>query len=411
MKIAIATAVYYPMTNGVATFSYQLAKGLASRGHEVLVLTPSLTGKSHTETQDGVKVHYLNSTKMPLYPDQIEAVPKKRLFYKNGMRVSLAPYKDMFRALKKFKPDVIHSQTPEMIGFAAYLYAKQYRVPLVTTGHNYPEVVTGQMKAPTAVKKPLNKVLRAYFLNFQKHSDYTTMPTELVMEDMVGERKFPIPVEALSNGIDIAAFRPGRASAEIYDKYKIPRGRPVALYVGRVDPEKNVGKIILAFQDVLKILPMAVLVVVGDGTDLMRLKSLAAEREMSDAVIFTGRVLPPELMELYRVGSVFVTASEMETQGIVLIEAAATGLPLVAVDKGGVREICRDGINGYLCQPGNSDEAIRGMTENIVKILKNKDLAKSFREKSLKIAKINDIRHTLNRFEEIYREVISLKRA
>lgn len=413
MKIAITTAVYYPMTNGVATFSHQLAKGLAQRGHEVLVITPSLTGKPSTKIADGVKIHYLNSKKMPLYPDQIHKVPKKSLLYKHGIHVSLAPYKDMFRELNKFQPDVIHSQTPETIGLAAFLYAKRYQVPLVTTGHNYPETITGQMRTPEPIKKSLNALLTAYFVNFQKHSDYTTMPTELVVEDMITSRRrnFPIPVEALSNGIDLTAFNPGQADEAIYKKYQIPIGRPTALYVGRVDPEKNVGKILLSFQDVLKRLPKAILVIVGDGTDLARLKSLAKEYGIEKSVVFTGRILPPDLMEVYKIGSVFVTASEMETQGIVLIEAAASGLPLVAVDRGGVGEICRSGISGELCQPGNNQVAVQEMTERIVKILSDQKLREKLSAGALEIAQKNDIKHTLKRFEEIYREAISSKRA
>ena len=85
MKIAIATAVYYPMTNGVATFSHNLATGLARRGHEVMVICPSQTGKNHTKMIDGVKTVYLKSIELPVYPDQINPVPpKKKLFGKKS---------------------------------------------------------------------------------------------------------------------------------------------------------------------------------------------------------------------------------------------------------------------------------------------------------------------------------------
>ena len=106
MKIVIATAVYYPMTNGVAVFSHNLAVGLARRGHDVMVLCPSQTGKNHTLVMDGVKVVYLKSIQAKVYPDQIHPVPKKkRLFYRHGFRVSVFPQREIRKALDKFKPD------------------------------------------------------------------------------------------------------------------------------------------------------------------------------------------------------------------------------------------------------------------------------------------------------------------
>ena len=78
MKIVIATAVYYPMINGVAVFSHNLAVGLTQRGHEVMVLCPSQTGKNYTRVVDGVKTVYLKSVQAKIYPDQIHEVPKKR---------------------------------------------------------------------------------------------------------------------------------------------------------------------------------------------------------------------------------------------------------------------------------------------------------------------------------------------
>ena len=108
MKIVIATAVYYPMINGVAVFSHNLAMGLAQRGHEVVVICPSQTGKNYTRKEDGVKVCYLRSVEAKVYPDQIHSVPKKKrflgvawphLWYKHGFRVSVFPYGEVKKIL------------------------------------------------------------------------------------------------------------------------------------------------------------------------------------------------------------------------------------------------------------------------------------------------------------------------
>ena len=405
MKIVISTAVYYPMTNGVAVFSHNLAVGMVKRGHEVMVLCPSLTGKNHLEIQDGVQVMYLRSMEIPFYPDQIHPVPeKKQLFYKDGFHVSVFPELEIKRALDDFQPDVIHCQISDPIGLTVVRYAKKRHIPLVTTEHNYPEVITDPLKIPKEFKKPVNHLLAKFFVSRQKKSNYVTMPTQMAIDDLIlkREKDFKVPVEAVSNGVDLASFKPGKANKSIYTRYNIPVGHPVALYVGRVDPEKQIGIVIEAFSKVLRKLPEALLVIVGDGVDRIRLENIAAELNISQNVLFLGRVLPPDLYELYKIGNVFVTASEIETQGIVLIEAAATGLPLVAVDKGAVKEVCQNKINGILCEPKDID----GIAKSVTRILQDPKLRQQYSEKSLAIAKNHDIGRTMAKFEDIYLSLI-----
>ncbi|MBR0372355.1 glycosyltransferase [Candidatus Saccharibacteria bacterium] len=412
MKIVIATAVYYPMTNGVAVFSHTLAQGLAKRGHEVLVLCPSQTGKNHIVEEDGVRINYLRSIDAKVYPDQINDVPKKKkflgfelphLFYKKGFKVSVFPVIEIKKALDDFKPDVVHIQISDPIGLSVVSYARRNNIPIVTTEHNQPEVITEPLKMPRVVKRPVNALLSSYFRNRQSKSDFVTMPTEQAIRNLLKEREIKVPIAAVSNGVDLSNFKPGKASTQICKKYNIPKNSPIVLYVGRVDPEKKVGTTILAFKEALLKVPKAKMVVVGDGVDKLRLEKEVKELGLSESVIFLGRVLPPDLYELYKAGSVFATASEIETQGIVLIEAAATGLPLVAVDKGAVSEVCRTGENGFLCQPGNIAE----LSDALVKILTDKKLREKFSENSIKIAKEHDFETTLDKFINIYRKVIS----
>lgn len=416
MRIAITSDIYYPMTNGVAVFAHNLALGLAKNGHKVMVICPSFTGKKHRVTKDGVTTVYLKSLRFPFYPDQINKVPETKkvlgvklpkIVYKHGIWYAPYPYPEVKKALKKFKPDVIHNQTAETIALAVTTYAHKYNVPLVATGHAYPDNITGQFKALKPIKKPVDAVLRSYMASFLKHSEYATMPTEMAINDLVPKNRkhFKVTVEALSNGVDLSAFAPGVASDAIYKKYNIPKNRPIVLYVGRVDPEKSISNVVNAFAKVLKEVPKALMVVVGDGTDKQHLMELAHELEISDSVLFLGKVMPPELMEVYKVGTLFATASETETQGIVLIEAAATGLPIVAVDAGAVKEVCQNNINGALCKPGDINAIARGMK----KILTDKKVQAEYSKNSLEIVKKHDLKNTLKRFEEIYTEAIRIK--
>lgn len=409
MKVVIATDAYFPMTNGVAVFAHNLAEGLAKRGHEVLVVCPSFTGRKHKkkDRKTGVTVFGLKSLRFPFYPDQIEKAPgAKRLLYKNGLWVAVNPYHQMKKVLDSFHPDVIHLQTAGTIGVATRAYVEKRKVPLVSTGHSYPDNFTGQFKILKPVKKPVDKMTKNYLNSFLKHSDYATMPTEMAIEDLIpkNQKRFKVQVEPLSNGVDLSQFAPGMPKLKTMKKYKLDPSRPRVVYVGRVDPEKSVEIVLDAFSKALKKVPNAEILVVGDGIDKGRLERKVKAEGLEEQIRFLGKVMPPDLQEVYRTGMVFATASETETQGIVLIEAAATGLPLIAVDAGAIREVCRNNKNGVLCKPKDVTKIANAM----VKILTDKKLREKYSAESLKISKEHDLNTTLKRFEEIYQKAIEI---
>ncbi len=412
MRIVIATAVYYPQVNGVAVFSHNLAMGLSRRGHDVMVICPSQIGRNYTEMIDGVKTTYLRSVQAKIYHDQIHPLPERkkilglktpRLLYKHGFRVSIFPLLEVKKALDEFKPDVVHVQVSDPIGLSVVSYARKKGIPIVTTEHNQPEVLTGSMKLPRMIKKPVDALLSMYFRDRQSKSDFVTMPTEQAIYHLLSKHPIGVPVAAVSNGVDLTHFKPGRADDSIYNKYGISKDAKHLLYVGRLDPEKNVELVIRAFKKALIKTPKTELIIVGDGVDKSRLEQIVVKNKLNDSVKFLGRVMPPDLYEIYKIGDVFVTASEIETQGIVLIEAAATGLPLIAVDEGAVSEVCRNGENGILCKPGDVNE----MSDAMFKIMNDKAIMKKYGEASLEIAREHNFEKTLDAFINIYNRVIS----
>lgn len=409
MKIVISTAIYYPQINGVATFSHNLACGLAKRGHEVMVLCPSQTGKSYTRTVDGVKIAYLKSVETKVYPDQIHEIPESRkvlgirmprLWYKHGFRVSVFPATETKKALDSFQPDVVHVQVSDPIGLSVVGWARKAGVPVVTTEHNQPEVFTGPLPIPKIMQKGANAVLAAYFRNRQSKSDFVTMPTKKAILNLLGDgNEFPVPVAAVSNGVDLTHFNPGKAPDTIYKRYKLQQNTPTVLYVGRVDPEKKVELVLESAKKAHAKIPNLQMVVVGDGVDKARLKKKYGSESW---VHFLGRVIGTDLYDLYKVGWIFVTASPIETQGIVLIEAAASGLPLVAVDTGAVSEVCQNDVNGFLCRVGD----VAKMAEAITRILNDNQLRTRFAKKSIQIASEHDFEYTLDKFINIYNRVL-----
>jgi len=415
MKVVISTDLYYPMINGVAQFSRNLAGGLAKRGHDVVVLAPSITGDYEVERDKeyGFKVVRLSSRKMYFYPDQINDIPEAKEFmgvkmpqilYKNGLHVSFNAGSEIRSFLDGFEPDIIHDQTPGPVALSVFRYAKKRDIPLVSTDHAYPDNFTSQLHLPWIMKKPIDSVMNKYFVSFLKRSEYGTMPTSQAVSDLIPKKRkrFKVPVEALSNGIDLSRFAPEKPEDEIYEKYKIAKTKPTVLYVGRIDPEKSLGVLIDAFALVLKKVPNAQLVMVGDGASRNDLEEQADKLGISGSVCFLGRIIGEDLPKLYRIGKVFAITSKTETQSIVIMEAMASGQPVVAVRAGAIPELVWNNKNGFLCTPDDPASVSRGL----IKVLTNAPLRKKFSKASLENIKKHDISYTLSRFEEIYKTVL-----
>ena len=415
MKIVISTDVYYPMINGVAVFSKNLATGLKKRGHQVMVLTPSISGKFSVEKDPNYNftVVRLKSTRMYLYPDQIEKIPNDKkilgikipqLLYKNGLHVSYNPYSDIRRVLEDFKPDIIHNQTCGPLALAIFRYAKKRNIPIVMTDHTYPDNLTQQVKLPKFAKKPINAAMNAYFMSFLRRSEYATLPTKQAITDLLpkNHHSFKVPVEALSNGIDLSHFTKGPASEEIYKKYAIPKNVPIILYVGRIDPEKSLDILVNSFKKLIKEAPKAHLVMVGDGTAREKLEKMIKRKKLDSQTHFIGRVIGDDLSQIYRTGTVFVITSKTETQSIVLMEAMASGLPAIAVNAGAVTELVKDGENGFIFEPNDT----AGIASGIYTIISNKELREKMSKNALKMIAKHDINYTLSRFEKIYNNVL-----
>ena len=414
MKIAISTDLYYPMINGVAQFTRNLAAGLHQRGHEVVVLAPSLSGDYEIERDKeyGFRVVRLSSRKIYFYPDQINDIPEAKeflgvkmpqLLYRNGLHASLNSGNEIKHFLDGFEPDIIHDQTPGPLALSIFRYAKKRGIPLVSTDHAYPDNLTQQLHLPRFAKKPINVVMNKYFVSFLKRSEYGTMPTEQAVSDLLPKRKkFKVPVEALSNGIDLSRFKPGKAPAEIYEHYDIPKTKPIVLYVGRVDPEKSLDILVKAFNLTLLKYPDAHLVVVGDGASRNELEKLSEKLGIEKRTHFLGRVIGKDLAELYKTGTLFCITSKTETQSIVVMEAMASGLPVVAVHAGAIPELVKNNKTGYLCTQDDPTAVSRAIN----RILKNSATRQKFSKAAVESIKKHDISYTLTRFEAIYKDVV-----
>lgn len=387
MKILIASDLHYPTINGVATFSRNLARGLAERGHEVVVIAPSQTGKKSKEVDGNYVIVRTVSVPFP--------------FYQN-FRISLNPMKEVKQVIDDFDPDVIHIQMLMWIGQAAMKYGNKRGIPIVTTNHAMPENLMDNLRLLAPVSRPINYILKAYGARFHSKADFVTMPTQSAIEMFNAGDKIDIPMEAVSNGIDLSRFKVGSAPDELYKKFKLPKDTPIVTYVGRLDAEKHLPVLLKAFARVQTALPHTHLLVVGDGTERPMLSHMAADMGMAKDVTFTGRVSDDELVQLHHVGTVFCMPSPAELQSIATLEAMASGQPVVAVDAGALKELCQDQRNGYLCE--QDDDAM--IADGLIAILNDPKLREKMSHESRAIAQTHDLQTTLERFEAIYTSLV-----
>ncbi len=387
MKILIAADLHWPTINGVATFSRNLAKGLSDRGHEVLVIAPSQTGKSYEEYDGNYLIKRTRSVPFP--------------FYQN-FRISPTPQMEVRKIIREFQPDVIHIQMAMFLGLGARTYALKYNIPLIATNHAMPENLMDNIRLLAPISKPIQYLMVEYGARFHSKVDYITLPTRSAI-DMFGEDRVSVPVEPVSNGINLSKFQPTKPDDEIYEKFNLPKDKDIITYIGRLDAEKHVPVLIKAFTKIIA--DNRHLLIVGDGTDAEHLRNIVLSTGIAGHVTFTGRVSDDEIVQLHKVGKIFCVPSPAELQCIALLEAMASGKPAVAVDAGALSELCQDGVNGILCEKDNVEE----IADALETMLSDKKLHAKYAKASLAIAKTHDISHTLTRFEEIYAQVIATK--
>lgn len=383
MKILIASDLHYPTINGVATFARNLALGLAEHGHEVVVIAPSQTGKKSKEVDVNHVIIRTASIPFPIY---------------RNIKVSLNPLREVKKIIDDFDPDVIHIQMLMWIGQASMRLGNKMGIPIVSTNHAMPENLMDNLKLLAPVSRPINYTLKAYGARFHSKADFVTLPTQSAIDMFGASEKITVPMEAVSNGIDLVRFTPGKAPAHIYEKFGIPKNVPIVSYVGRLDAEKHLPVLMRAFLRVQEAIPAAHLLIVGDGSELPVLRTMAEELGIADKVILTGRVSDEEIQQLHKVGDVFSMPSPAELQSIATLEAMASGQPVVAVDAGALRELCQDQRNGYLCE--QDDDVM--IADGLVAILSDKKLRQKMSEESLAIANTHDLQTTLKKFEAIY---------
>lgn len=333
MRVGLFTNNYLPFRGGVTTSLETLRQGLQALGHDAWVFAPAAC----VPVSDPPFVFRYASVPAPTYP---------------GFALPLPFSGRIARAVAALGLDIIHAQHPFLLGVTARRLARRQGCPLVFTYHTRYEKYAHYVPLPQALVEALAVSLSCRFAD---SADLVIAPGRKIARMLIA-RGVGAPVAVVPTGVPLERFAPADRT-EARRAIGLPPDALLCLYVGRLDREKSVERVIQAFGSIGASLSEAWLVLVGQGSHEDTLRRLAAENPARERIRFHGGVDRERLPPYYQAADLFVFASETETQGLVLAEAHACGLPAVAVRASGVDEVVRDGQTGLLTKPEARDLA------------------------------------------------------
>jgi glycosyltransferase involved in cell wall biosynthesis len=380
LTILIAADTYPPHVNGAAQFGYRLAKGMTARGHNVHVLAcrPG-KGNSFSEFRDEATVHRLRS----------HSVPTHEYF-----RITF-PWeikKEISLLFDRVQPDVVHIQSHYMIGEHVLYEAVKRGIRIVATNHFMPENLNPFLPFPQWFKTIIGRISWKDMGKVMGQADVVTTPTPLAAKAM-HQHAFLHKVLPLSNGIDASAYE--LRAGETLERH----ASPTALFVGRLAEEKHVDVLIDAVAKTPAELDIR-LEIVGGGEVRQALEAQVARLGLEDRVTFFGLATDAELRKAYLQADVFCMPGTAELQSLVTLEAMSASTPVLLADAMALPHLVRDGENGYLFTPNDSDD----LSAKLVRLftLPDDEMA-AMGKTSREMVESHSLERTLQTFEDLYR--------
>jgi glycosyltransferase involved in cell wall biosynthesis len=376
MRIAIFAESYPPVVNGAATAVALLAGALRER-HEVVVYAPHYPG--HKDCDRGVR--RFHSFRLPPEPDYPLALP-------------FSP--TLFRDFTRARFDVVHTHSPFALGQVGRRWARCSGIPAVTTYHTlYTEYTHYAPWVPAGLGRAGIRWITRQHCNA---SQMVTVPTEPIRQ-ILQEYGVTRPIEVIPTGVP---FPKPLAPDPTFPRAAlgIAADAPIVLYAGRLAREKNLGLLFRAFRRVREVEPRAVLLLAGAGPWEAEARRMIEELGMGSGVRFAGLLDPERLACCYAAATVFGFPSLADTQGMVLVEAKAAGLPSVCVDAFGPAIVVRDGVDGLLVA---DDEAL--FAAALLRVIREPGLRAALSAAGLADAERFSVTAMASRYEHVYQSV------
>lgn len=324
MKIAMFTNTFLPHVGGVAQSVASFAAAFRERGHHTLVVAPWMEGNHRDE------------------PGVIR-VPAWEHVARTGFSLPLPVPLVLYNQIRSFAPDLIHSHHPFLLGDTALRMAAAHDVPIIFTNHTRYDVYTHYLPWSSELIKRFASRLAAGYANL---CDAVVAPSESIRDQLRGAG-VESPIEVIPTGVDRLLFDWGHRAA-FREKYGVTSDAFVVGHVGRLAREKNLSFLADTLAEFVAKNSRSWFIIAGSGPCEDEVLDAFRSRSCADRVLRLGTLSHTELADAYAAMDVFAFASLTETQGMVLVEAMASGTPVVAIDAPGVRELVRNGVNGYL---------------------------------------------------------------
>lgn len=332
MNILMMSNTYTPLVGGLERSVKEFTSAYRRRGHRVVVVAPAFVD-------------------MPKRELDVIRTPAIAEFNGSEFSVKLPLPPALTKALVKFHPDIIHAHHPFLMGNTALRLARTQKKPLVFTHHTLFEQYTHYLPSDSPV---IERFVVELAMGFANLCDQVVAPSQSVAV-LLRERGVTTPIEVIPTGIQVNRFAHGSGVA-CRAALRIPEDAFVVGHVGRLAPEKNLGFLSQAVTAFLAAEPRARFLVVGHGPSEEEIRRVCEEAGVADRLHEAGVLKGQPLIDAYHAMDVFAFASKSETQGLVVAEAMAAGIPVVAIDAPGVREVVRDQENGRLLMAESIDE-------------------------------------------------------
>ncbi|MFW5824375.1 MAG: glycosyltransferase [Marinobacter sp.] len=386
MRVAMFTNNYLPFIGGVPLSIERLRRGLAKQGDQVLVVAPTYPDQPDHE-QDVLRV------------PSLLALGKRREF-----RMANIFRGRIRRGVRSFRPDIIHLHHPFWLGSLGLFMARLLNIPAVYTYHTRLEHYAHFVPLPGLLFR--NLISHMLARRFANRCDGVIVPTDATEEylHMIGVTTLTF---VQPTGIEYDRFQRVQAAEveALRDRLSLPAGVRVLVSVARLSNEKNIGFMIEALKELRSQTRQRFhLLMIGDGHQRERLQERIDDLDLNDCITLAGAVPPGEMAVWYHLGDVFVFASKSETQGMVILEAMAAGLPVVAVRSSGIDDAVQHGHNGY-----KTPERRDLWCQRIKSLLEDDDLRRELSVNARAFARDYSVESFAASVREIYATVLAAR--
>lgn len=381
----------------VALFSDSFGENLGGLTRAVIALHERLSRTGHT-----VRVFTLPHAGGPIHPGDVHLVRAVPLRGMPGLPPDSQvawDYLAIRRELSAWRPDIVHLHTLMPVSWLGLLAARSLGFPVVATYHANVRAAEVLLPAGKMVTSAAGPLMRALY----NRCDTVIAPSHFAAQELQG---FGVkqPVAVVSNGVDLDRFapaetqRPGRAVGTRRTE------RPVTvLFAGRLSPEKGVGDLVKALDIALRVEPCLLARIAGHGPLADAVRRALAPYIAAGRVSLPGHVPWKAMPAEYQAADIFFFPSPAETQGLAVLEAMATGLPVVAVRAGALPELVRDGENGILVPPGD----VLALARAVVFLARHPELQRRLGLEARATAREHEARRVLGEVLALYARVVA----